>query len=152
MNNEYLLCRRWKSPKLAGQSLLYPSIVLYIQGFDFGEEVVTGEQGEVAQVGMREAVEVVDDRLDKFLARVGVSVFAAFTDEQEVVGRPIELVAVEMMEFVALRTRAVPDFVHGVMAEDAALTRFFFKICQSRILATTNTFSPRFLPIWFDLS
>ena len=83
---------------------LYPLIVLYIQGFDFGEEVAVRDEGEVAQVGMREAVEVVDDGLDKFLARVGVSVLAAFTDEQEVVDRPVEFVAIEMMDLIALGT------------------------------------------------
>jgi hypothetical protein len=89
---------------------------LNIEGFDFGKEVVAGEQGEVAQIGMREAVEVVDDGLDELLARVGVKVLAAFLQENEVVGRPVELVAVEMMELVALGARAVPDLVHGVVA------------------------------------
>jgi hypothetical protein len=53
---------------------------------------------------MREAMEVVDDGLDELLARVGVSVFAAFTDEQEVVDRPVEFVAIEMMDLIALGT------------------------------------------------
>ena len=43
-----LIAHKWSI-----QGLLYPLIVLYIQGFDFGEEVVAREQGEVAQVGMR---------------------------------------------------------------------------------------------------
>ena len=78
---------------------------------------------------MRETVEVVDDGLNELLARVGVSVLAAFTDEQEVVGRPIEFVTVEMVDFVALGTRVItPDFVHGVVAEDAAFASITFKI------------------------
>jgi hypothetical protein len=53
---------------------------------------------------MREAVKVVDDRLDEFLPGVGVSVLAAFTDEQEGVDRPVEFVAIEMMDLIALGT------------------------------------------------
>jgi len=110
------------------QGLLYPLIVLYIQGLNFGEEVVAREQGEVTQVGMRKAVKVVNGGLDEFLARVCVSVFAAFLHEKEVVDRPVELVAVEVVQLVFLRARAVPDFVHGVVAEDAAITGFSYKI------------------------
>ncbi len=99
-----------------------------IQCFDFGEEVVAGEEGEVAQVGMREAVEVVDDRLDELLAGIGVPMHASFLYEQEVVGRPVELVAVEMMELVALRARAVPDLVHGKVAMYAAFASITIKM------------------------
>jgi hypothetical protein len=77
---------------------------------------------------MREAVKVVDDRLDEFLPGVCVHVFAAFLQENKIVVRPVELVAVEMVELVTLGTLAVPDFVHGVVAEDAAITGFSYKI------------------------
>ena len=77
---------------------------------------------------MREAVEVVDDGLNEFLARVGVMVLAAFLQENKVVAGPIELVAVEMVQLVTLGTWAVPDLVHGVVAKDAAFVSITFKI------------------------
>ena len=82
------------------------------------EELIIGHEGELAELLMGEAVEILHDGLDEFLAGISIGVLDLFSELDEVVLTPIELISVEVVNLALRVTRTVPDLPGCMMAED----------------------------------